>query len=83
MTDLKKHVMDFITGDTGITGWNPKDKLNDLGYDHLETIRILMDLEDNFGIDFPEEIYDKKCQITIKEIADYIVGHPDTGLPFL
>ena len=45
-------------------------KFADLGIDSLTTVEILMDIEDEFGVEVPDEILDKL--VTVKDVVDYI-----------
>lgn len=50
---------------------NLTDKLeDDLGADSLDRIEITMHIEDDFGIEIPDEDMDR--MITIQDIIDYV-----------
>ena len=42
----------------------------ELGVDSLTTVEVLMDIEDEFGVEVPDEILDKL--VTVKDVVDYI-----------
>ncbi|MDD3725680.1 MAG: acyl carrier protein [Candidatus Ratteibacteria bacterium] len=44
--------------------------IDDLGADSLDTVELVMDLEDKFGIDIPDE--DAEKIRTVKDAVDYI-----------
>lgn len=46
---------------------------NDLGYDSLDQIELVTELEDEFDIEIPEEDSSQNENTTVKEIVDYVV----------
>ena len=46
------------------------DLYNDLGYDSLDTVELMMDIEKEFGIQIDEEYTDK--WMTVKDVLDTI-----------
>ena len=48
---------------------------DDLGADSLDLVDLLMSIEDEFGIEIPDE--DVEGLQTIGEVADYIAAHQD------
>jgi len=44
--------------------------IEDLGADSLDTVELVMDLEEHFGIDIPDE--DAEKLKTVKDAVDYI-----------
>ncbi len=44
--------------------------MEDLGADSLDTVELVMDLEEHFGIDIPDE--DAEKLRTVKDAVDYI-----------
>ena len=45
----------------------------DLGADSLDTVELVMALEDEFGLDIPDEEAEKLT--TVGKAMDYILGH--------
>ena len=47
--------------------------VDDLGADSLDTVELVMALEEEFGIEIPDEDAEKITRV--KEAVDYIEGH--------
>ena len=47
--------------------------IEDLGADSLDTVELVMALEDEFNLDIPDE--DAEKLTTVGKAMDYIVGH--------
>jgi acyl carrier protein len=47
--------------------------IDDLGADSLDTVELVMALEDEFGMDIPDEEAEKLT--TVGKALDYILGH--------
>ena len=47
--------------------------IDDLGADSLDTVELVMALEDEFGLDIPDDQAEKLP--TVGKAIDYIVGH--------
>jgi acyl carrier protein len=47
--------------------------IDDLGADSLDTVELVMALEDEFGLDIPDEEAEKLT--TVGKAMDYISGH--------
>ena len=47
--------------------------IDDLGADSLDTVELVMALEDEFGMDIPDEEAEKLT--TVSKALDYILGH--------
>ena len=46
------------------------DLLEDFDADSLDMVDLIMDVEDEFGVEVPDEILDKL--VTVKDVVDYI-----------
>lgn len=51
--------------------------VDDLGADSLDTVELVMALEEEFGIEIPDEDAEKITRV--KEAIDYIEKHADKG----
>ena len=51
--------------------------VDDLGADSLDTVELVMALEEEFGIEIPDEDAEKITRV--KEAVDYIEKHADKG----
>ena len=47
--------------------------IDDLGADSLDTVELVMALEDEFGLDIPDE--DAEKLTTVGKAMDYVLGH--------
>ena len=47
--------------------------VDDLGADSLDTVELIMQLEEEFGIEIPDESAEKMT--TVQQAVDYIEGH--------
>ncbi|KAB2953767.1 acyl carrier protein [Heliorestis acidaminivorans] len=73
MSKIHEEVIDVITevvGNLEIKEENLDTELKKLGIDSLETFNVLFELEEKFGITFPEEDVEKLN--TINSLAKYI-----------
>ena len=50
--------------------------IDDLGADSLDTVELVMALEEEFGVEIPDE--DAEKITTVKKALDYIKEHSDT-----
>ena len=56
---------------------NGSSFVNDLGADSLDTVELIMALEDKFGLDIKDEEAEKIA--TVQDAIDYVVQNADGG----
>lgn len=74
---IKEKVIEIVCEQMGVT----KDKvmaetsfINDLGADSLDTVELIMEFEDAFDLNIPDEVAEKIQ--TIGDAIKYVVEHP-------
>ncbi|NTW83290.1 MAG: acyl carrier protein [Chlorobium sp.] len=73
--DIKAKVYDIIVSKMGVNKdqIKPESKFSDdLGADSLDTVELIMELENEFGIQIPDEDAEKIG--TVQQAIDYIVA---------
>jgi acyl carrier protein len=73
--DIKDKVYDIIVSKMGVNKdqIKPESKFSDdLGADSLDTVELIMELENEFGIQIPDEDAEKIG--TVQQAIDYIVA---------
>ena len=76
MAELEEKVKQIIIDQLGVDGEEvtPQAKfVEDLGADSLDTVELVMALEEEFGIEIPDEDAEKIA--TVKDAVDYIKSH--------
>jgi acyl carrier protein len=76
MAELEEKVKQIIIDQLGVDGneVTPQAKfVEDLGADSLDTVELVMALEEEFGIEIPDEDAEKIG--TVKDAIDYIKSH--------
>ena len=79
MSDIEARVKKIIAEQLGVEEsqvTNEKSFVADLGADSLDTVELVMALEDEFGIEIPDEDAEKITRV--KEAVDYIEAHAKT-----
>jgi acyl carrier protein len=73
MADIEQRVKEIIADQLGETVENitpEKDFVKDLGADSLDVVELIMALEEEFGIEIPEE--DAEKIKTVGDVINYI-----------
>ncbi len=76
MSDIEQRVKKIIAEQLGVAEdqvTNEKSFVNDLGADSLATVELVMALEDEFGIEIPDE--DAEKITTVQLAVDYAQNH--------
>ena len=76
MSDIEARVKKIIAEQLGVEEsqvTSEKAFVADLGADSLDTVELVMALEDEFGIEIPDEDAEKITRV--KEAIEYIEGH--------
>ncbi len=76
MSDIEARVKKIIAEQLGVEEGqvtNEKSFVADLGADSLDTVEVVMALEDEFGIEIPDE--DAEKITTVQNAIDYAVNH--------
>jgi acyl carrier protein len=76
MAELEEKVKQIIVDQLGVDAdeVTPTAKfVEDLGADSLDTVELVMALEEDFGIEIPDE--DAEKIVTVKDVIDYIRDH--------
>lgn len=76
MSSVDERVKKIVCEQLGVKEEQAENKasfVEDLGADSLDTVELVMALEEEFEIEIPDE--DAEKITTIQEAIDYIVGH--------
>ena len=76
MSDIEARVKKIIAEQLGVEEaqvTNEKAFVADLGADSLDTVELVMALEDEFGIEIPDEDAEKIA--TVQNAVDYATSH--------
>ena len=78
MSDIAERVKKIVVEHLGVDATKVNDGasfIDDLGADSLDTVELVMALEEEFGIEIPDEDAEKITRV--KEAVDYIEKHGD------
>jgi acyl carrier protein len=76
MSDIEARVKKIVAEQLGVEEsqvTNEKSFVADLGADSLDTVELVMALEDEFGIEIPDE--DSEKITTVQQAIDYANSH--------
>ena len=72
-TETLNRVMEIVVDKLGVEQNKVTEKakfIDDLGADSLDTVELIMEFEDEFGIEIPDE--DAENILSVKEAVEYI-----------
>ena len=78
MADLLKEVSEVVAEQLGVDVAEVTEDasfIDDLGADSLDTVELVMALEEKFGVEIPDE--DAEKITTVKEALEYIQQHQE------
>ena len=76
MSNIEEQVKSIVAEQLGVKGdevTNEASFVDDLGADSLDTVELVMALEEEFDTEIPDE--DAEKITTVKEAIDYIEAH--------
>ena len=77
MSDIEKRVKKIVAEQLGVNETEVKNEssfVNDLGADSLDTVELVMALEEEFGCEIPDE--DAEKITSVQQAIDYVTAHP-------
>ncbi|MCS6996811.1 MAG: acyl carrier protein [Casimicrobiaceae bacterium] len=79
MSDIEARVKKIVADQLGVAEADVKNEssfVDDLGADSLDTVELVMALEEEFGTEIPDEEAEKIK--TVQDAIDYILAHKKT-----
>ena len=76
MSDIEQRVKKIVTEQLGVNESDVKNEssfVDDLGADSLDTVELVMALEEEFGCEIPDEEAEKIT--TVQQAIDYVNAH--------
>lgn len=73
MADLEQTIRDLVVAELGVDESEvtlEASFIDDLGADSLDTVELVMSLEEEFGIEIPDE--DAEKLTTVQAVVDYL-----------
>jgi acyl carrier protein len=77
MSDIEQRVKKIVAEQLGVNEAEVKNEssfVNDLGADSLDTVELVMALEEEFGCEIPDE--DAEKITSVQQAIDYVTAHP-------
>lgn len=77
LSDLEAKVIEFIASkveNIDVSTITTASKFDELGFDSMDTVQLLFDAEDAFGVTFDGD--EVKTLRTVGDIVEYIKNHP-------
>ena len=75
--DIEQRVKKIVAEQLGVNESEVKNEssfVNDLGADSLDTVELVMALEEEFGCEIPDE--DAEKITSVQQAIDYVTAHP-------
>ena len=80
MENIEQRVKKIVAEQLGVNEAETKNEssfVDDLGADSLDTVELVMALEEGFGMEIPDEEAEKIT--TVQQAIDYIAAHAKKG----
>jgi acyl carrier protein len=77
MSNIEQRVKKIVAEQLGVNETEVKNEssfVNDLGADSLDTVELVMALEEEFGCEIPDE--DAEKITSVQEAINYVTAHP-------
>jgi acyl carrier protein len=80
MSSIEERVQSIVVQQLGVNAADvtlESSFVDDLGADSLDTVELVLALEEEFDIEIPDE--DAEKITTVRQVIDYIKEHADVG----